>query len=58
MRRWVIGGTGVVLVVATVMWGRDGVEAASWIAGVASLFVAVVTCWSRCLPRSPVRDGS
>lgn len=31
------------LVVAAVVWGRDGVEAASWLAGVASLFVAVVT---------------
>lgn len=31
------------LVVAAVVWGRDGVEAASWLAGVASLLVAVVT---------------
>lgn len=31
------------LVVAAVVWGRDGVEAASWIAGVASLLVAVAT---------------
>jgi peptidoglycan/LPS O-acetylase OafA/YrhL len=46
-RRWVIGIVGVVvvagLVVAAVVWGRDGVEAASWLAGVASLLVAVVT---------------
>ncbi|GAA2471226.1 hypothetical protein Ahu01nite_079230 [Winogradskya humida] len=32
-----------VVLSAAVGWGRDGVEAASWLAGVASLLVAVVT---------------
>ncbi len=31
------------LVIAAIVWGRDGVEAASWLAGVGSLVVAVVT---------------
>jgi hypothetical protein len=46
-RRWVAGVVGAVvtaaLVVAAIVWGRDGVELASWLAGVASLVVAVVT---------------
>ena len=31
------------LVVVAIVWGRDGVELVSWLAGVASLAVAVVT---------------
>jgi hypothetical protein len=46
-RRWVAGVVGVVvtaaLVVVAIVWGRDGVELVSWLAGVASLVVAVVT---------------
>jgi hypothetical protein len=33
------------LIVVAVVWGRDGVEAVSWVAGVASLLVAVLTLW-------------
>ncbi|MEU4159675.1 hypothetical protein [Actinoplanes sp. NPDC026670] len=44
-RRWVIIGTGAVavaaLITAAVLFGLRGVEAVSWIAGVASLVVAV-----------------
>jgi hypothetical protein len=44
-RRWVVIGTGVAaaagLAVTAFLFGREGVEAASWIAGVASLVVAV-----------------
>ncbi|WP_121395772.1 hypothetical protein [Micromonospora sp. M71_S20] len=44
-RRWVIIGVGGVaaagLVVAAVVFGLQGVEVASWVAGVASLVVAV-----------------
>jgi hypothetical protein len=46
-RRWVTGVLGVVvamgLVVVAIVWGRNGVELMSWLAGVASLVVAVVT---------------
>ncbi|NBE82152.1 hypothetical protein GVV04_14405 [Micromonospora sp. NEAU-HG-1] len=44
-RRWVIvgvgGGVAAGLVVAAVLFGLRGVEVASWLAGVASLLVAV-----------------
>ena len=47
MRRKAAGTAGGALVIGlaitAVVWGRDGVEVASWLAGVASLFVAVVT---------------
>ena len=33
------------LVVVAVLWGRDGVEAVSWVATVAALLVAVLTLW-------------
>ena len=46
-RRWVsaiLGGLVVTgLVVAAVAWGCDGVEAAGWLVGMASLLVAVGT---------------
>jgi hypothetical protein len=33
------------LVVAAVVWGRNGLELLSWLAGIGSLFVAVATAF-------------
>jgi hypothetical protein len=42
------------LVVVAIVWGRNGMELVSWVAGVASLVVAVVTV----LATSPSRSGA
>ncbi|MEV0611522.1 hypothetical protein AB0I61_34790 [Polymorphospora rubra] len=55
-RRWVIFGVGVTvaagLAVAALMFGLRGVEVAGWLAGVASLVVAVAAVVLAAPPRS------